>query len=76
MLLSNDDYHGLIANITLSFTNNTGRDGGDVIYGINLHICLNHRSLSHIVAGRSQDLDGVHVLVDTLGKNLFFCTFF
>ena len=29
MLLSNDDYRGLTTNITLIFTNNTGRDGGD-----------------------------------------------
>ena len=39
MLLSNDDYRGLTTNISLIFTNNTGRDGGDVIYGMNLHIC-------------------------------------
>ena len=71
MLLSNDDYRGLTTNITLIFTNNTGRNGGDVMYGMNLHVCSKHRSLSDIVAGRSQGLDGVHVLVDTLGNNTF-----
>ena len=72
MLLSNDDYRGLTTNITLIFTNNTGRDGGDVIYGMNLHICsVKYLSLSHIVAGGRQGLDGVHVLVDTLGNNTF-----
>jgi len=40
MLQSNDDYHGLKTNVTLIFTNNTGRDGGDVIYGIHLHIIM------------------------------------
>ena len=42
MLLSNDyySYSGrLTANITLIFTNNTGRNGGDVIYGINQFLC-------------------------------------
>ena len=73
MLLSNDyySYSGrLSANITLIFSSNTGRDGGDVMYGINLYICTaKHRSLGHIVAGYSQAFDGVHVRVDTLGSD-------
>ena len=53
-------------------TNNTSRDGGDVIYGINFYTCsVTHQSLGHRITGYSHILDGVHIHVDQLGNDSF-----
>ena len=55
----------LSANITLTFTNNTGRDGGDVIYTRNAYICRLHEfSLWYTVANYKQVHDGMNIRVD------------
>ena len=59
----------LTANITLSFTNNTGRDGGDVMYGKKFYRCIQKcQSLWHLVAGYWM---GVHIHVDALRNDSF-----
>ena len=68
MLPFNDRRSGL-PNITVSFTSNTGRDGGDVMYGVNLYFCTTKdQSLGSILAGQGQ-VDGIHVHVDPVGND-------
>ena len=52
-------YHSPILNVTLNFTNNTGWNGGDVIYGEDIGICAIHEmSLSSIMVDYNK---GTHV---------------
>ena len=69
VMLPLNDHHSGLPNITINFTNNTGRDGGDLIYGISPNTC-SHRSIGHIVTG-SWVIDGVHIHVDPLANDSF-----
>ena len=72
VLLMNAHCSDLTANITLSFTSNVGRDGGDIIYGTKFYKCITKcKSLWHIVAGYWKVLDGVHINVDALRNDSF-----
>ena len=51
-----------ILNVTLNFTNNTGWNGGDAIYGEEISTCTFHRlSLLNVMVGNIQYFDGAHV---------------
>ena len=67
-LLSTGDnpfYHGPVLNITLNFTNNTGWNGGDVIYGEEISICAHHEmSLSSIIVEYNDYFKGINVSFD------------
>ena len=70
IMLPSNHHHSALPNITITFTNNIGRDGGDVIYGVNLYFCATkHRSLGNILAGHGQVIDGIHVHVDPIGTD-------
>ena len=60
------------ANITLTFTNNTGRDGGDVIYTRNAYTCKSQEfSLWYMVANSQVVHDGMNIHVDRIGNDPF-----
>ena len=62
----------LSANITLTFTNNTGRDGGDVIYTRKAYTCESQEfSLWHMVANYKLVHDGMNIRVDRIGNDPF-----
>ena len=72
VMLPFNDRHSGLPNITVSFTGNTGWDGGDVMYGVNLYFCVTKdQSLGNILAGHGQVLDGIHVHVDPVGNDRF-----
>ena len=55
-------YYGHLLNVTLNFTNNTGWNGGDVIYGEDIGICAIHEmSLSSIMVDYNDHFKGTHV---------------
>ena len=65
LLLSTEPYPGhqhATLNVTLNFTNNTGLNGGDAIYGEEISACTFHQlSLLNVMIGYIQALHGTNV---------------
>ena len=62
-------YHGPQLNVTLNFTNNTGWNGGDIIYGEDISICAIHEmSLSSIIVESNDYFKGINVYFNPDGN--------
>ena len=75
LLLSTEPYPGYrraTLNITLNFTNNTGLNGGDAIYGEEISLCTLHQlSLSNVMVGLIAVLQGTNIYFNPDKNNSF-----
>ena len=72
LLVSYLDYFGSLLNVTLNFTNNTGWNGGDVVYGEAISTCTFHQlSLTRVLLGNIQLFDGTNAHFNPDGNKSF-----
>ena len=66
---TNPILHGTILNVTLNFTNNTGWNGGDAVYGEEISTCTFHQfSLLNVMVENIKYFDGTHVYFNPDGN--------